>query len=129
MGGLTSQLPQFQPITDVTVIQSVVESKEDVSTHINQKVCQFWNNPSDSSGAAVKSCSLNFGIDQRSLLQVDKKNSNIQVGYTNIYGKSTTKINGDFAIETPTGIYNTDAGYHNVFCLNGIGLVSAQIQL
>jgi hypothetical protein len=41
MGGLTTQLQDFQTITDVTAVQSVVESKEDVNTHMNQTVFQF----------------------------------------------------------------------------------------
>jgi hypothetical protein len=118
VGGLTSQLPDFQAITDAAALQSVVETKEDLSKHMTQTVFQLWNNEFDSSGVAVKSRNLNYGIDQRNLLQVDKKNSDIQVGYTDIYDKSTTKISNDFAIETPTVIYITYAGYHNVLRFN-----------
>jgi hypothetical protein len=89
---------------------------------MTQTVFQLWNNESDSSGVAVKPRNLNYGIDQRNLLQVDKKNSDIQVGYTEIYGKSTTKISGGLVIETPTGIYITNAGFHNVLRFNGPGL-------
>jgi hypothetical protein len=122
MGGLIAKLPNFQAITDVTALHSVVETKEYVSKHMTQAVFQFWNNETDSSGVAVKSHNLGYGIDQQNLLQVDKKNSDIQVGYTDIYSNSTTKIRGDLAIETPTGIYITDAGYHNVLRFNGPGL-------
>jgi hypothetical protein len=122
IGGLISQLPDSQAVANITALHSVVETKENVSKHMTQAVFQFWNNESDSSGVAVKSHNLGYGIDQQNLLQVDKKNSDIQVGYTDIYGKSTTKIKGDLAIETPTGIYITDAGYHNVLRFNGPGL-------
>jgi hypothetical protein len=122
MGGLIAQLPDFQAITDVTALQSVVQTKEDLSKHWTQTAFQFWNNESDSSGVAVKSRNIGYGIDQQNLLQVDKNNSDIQVGYTSINGKSTTAIKGDLTIETPTRIYITDAGYHNVFRFNRPGL-------